>query len=58
MILVLILGVTVSQHAQCRQPENEAAEWKSAIIHFIIYAIFVCPVKRFQQEKKNVEKPL
>ncbi len=31
-------SVTVNQHAQCYDPETEAAKWNSAIIHFIIYA--------------------
>lgn len=47
---VNILGATVSQHARCQQPENEAAEWKSAIINFIIYALFLHTVTRFQKK--------
>ncbi len=29
--------MTVSQHAQYQDPETEAAEWNSAIIHFTIW---------------------
>lgn len=28
---------TVSQHAQCQEPETEAAKWNSAIVDFITY---------------------
>ncbi len=30
-------GVSISQHAQHKDPDTEAAKWNSAIINFIIY---------------------
>ncbi len=35
-------SVTVSQHAQHRDPETEAATWNSAIINVIIYTRYSC----------------